>query len=633
MASLRSKFEEHLTCSVCLEQLKDPKVLPCLHSFCHKCIVNIAKKGKSNNINCPECRKLVQLDNPDNPSNLPSNFFVNNLLATMALTDEEKEQKIQCDNCTDENSAATRCEECAVFLCSYCSEFHRKSRGTKHHLLTTLQELKSGVGPLRVAEKIRCQKHKDEMIKLYCKTCQVTICRDCTIVEHRTHDYGFIEDVAVGQKDILKRNMNEVQQRKATLQRAIASLRQFDQSLVEENALVVAQITSHFDELTRIMMAKNNELVLKAKSITSMKRKQVQAQIEALEVALTSCNSSIEFTEKAFKNGNDVQVLSMQKYMLQSLQDLKEVKDVTQPCVTRDLMFTIPWTIQDTTKNFMSFFAVYESVTEPGQCQAEFTDQDQLHLKRGQQASVRITCFTKNKNKVNTGGQTIQANISGVECDDNIKIQDNKDGTHTVNFIPRHGGALKIEATINGHPAPGCSLTKDVAWVFSSAYGSGEIYCGSLKLTSNNVNQGSGWRIGESSFKSGVHTWKVLIKHEDSHDQAWQEQYGYFHRNYNYGHMAVCDVGVVGNTNCRPQFSSRLQFAAGEEATVTVTLNIPDGALHLESDKNVHKVKKGKSLQCKDEKDGTKEVINIHGEQFWPYFRCHSTTVVVLKWD
>ena len=61
MASLRSKFEEHLTCSVCLEQLKDPKVLPCLHSFCHKCIVNIAKKGNANNINCPECRKFVQV--------------------------------------------------------------------------------------------------------------------------------------------------------------------------------------------------------------------------------------------------------------------------------------------------------------------------------------------------------------------------------------------------------------------------------------------------------------------------------------------------------------------------------------------------------------------------------------------
>ena len=59
--SLRSKFEEHLECSVCLEQLKDPKVLPCLHSFCHDCIVKLARNGKSKNMACPECRKVVQV--------------------------------------------------------------------------------------------------------------------------------------------------------------------------------------------------------------------------------------------------------------------------------------------------------------------------------------------------------------------------------------------------------------------------------------------------------------------------------------------------------------------------------------------------------------------------------------------
>ena len=59
--SLRSKFEEHLACSVCLEQLKDPKVLPCLHSFCHDCIVKLARNGKSKSMACPECRKVVQV--------------------------------------------------------------------------------------------------------------------------------------------------------------------------------------------------------------------------------------------------------------------------------------------------------------------------------------------------------------------------------------------------------------------------------------------------------------------------------------------------------------------------------------------------------------------------------------------
>ena len=58
---LRSKVEKHLACSVCLKQLEDPKVLPCLHSYCHGCIVNLVKNSKSDSINCPDCRLSVKV--------------------------------------------------------------------------------------------------------------------------------------------------------------------------------------------------------------------------------------------------------------------------------------------------------------------------------------------------------------------------------------------------------------------------------------------------------------------------------------------------------------------------------------------------------------------------------------------
>ena len=32
------ELDEQLTCNVCLDQYTNPKTLPCLHSFCLKCI-------------------------------------------------------------------------------------------------------------------------------------------------------------------------------------------------------------------------------------------------------------------------------------------------------------------------------------------------------------------------------------------------------------------------------------------------------------------------------------------------------------------------------------------------------------------------------------------------------------------
>ena len=60
----------------------------------------------------------------------------------------------------------------------------------KEHNVFPLNKITSDV--LEPSTKpVSCVKHPSEDIKLYCKTCQQLICRDCTLVEHRSHDYHF----------------------------------------------------------------------------------------------------------------------------------------------------------------------------------------------------------------------------------------------------------------------------------------------------------------------------------------------------------------------------------------------------------------------------------------------------------
>ena len=67
------KLHKQLTCPVCLSQFESPKTLPCLHSFCLKCIQQLPvdlKKGK-HVIRCPTCRKTAQVPNKG-PADLPT---------------------------------------------------------------------------------------------------------------------------------------------------------------------------------------------------------------------------------------------------------------------------------------------------------------------------------------------------------------------------------------------------------------------------------------------------------------------------------------------------------------------------------------------------------------------------------
>lgn len=53
-----------LTCSICYKRYQSPKVLPCLHVFCHDCIDRhyvLSRQINSGNLHCPTCAAFVPL--------------------------------------------------------------------------------------------------------------------------------------------------------------------------------------------------------------------------------------------------------------------------------------------------------------------------------------------------------------------------------------------------------------------------------------------------------------------------------------------------------------------------------------------------------------------------------------------
>ena len=115
-----------------------PKTLPCLHSFCLKCIqqlpVDLQKEKYV--IVCPTCRKTAHL--PDNgPANLPTAFLINNLKDIQeklkkATESSSRDKQISCDNC--EGRRATRyCKQCAFGFCEKCLGIHNGLRARYQH--------------------------------------------------------------------------------------------------------------------------------------------------------------------------------------------------------------------------------------------------------------------------------------------------------------------------------------------------------------------------------------------------------------------------------------------------------------------------------------------------------------------
>ena len=86
-------IEKILECPICLEQIKNPKMLPCQHSFCLKnCLENLVDGSSSTKnpvLMCPLCREIF--DVPINGvSGFPNNYILQNLLEKQIDTITQK---------------------------------------------------------------------------------------------------------------------------------------------------------------------------------------------------------------------------------------------------------------------------------------------------------------------------------------------------------------------------------------------------------------------------------------------------------------------------------------------------------------------------------------------------------------
>ena len=73
------QFNRQITCPVCLDKFENPKVLPCGHSFCSDPCMKSLLNHRSEELQCPECRKTHRIpSNPNSGISLGVNAFPDN---------------------------------------------------------------------------------------------------------------------------------------------------------------------------------------------------------------------------------------------------------------------------------------------------------------------------------------------------------------------------------------------------------------------------------------------------------------------------------------------------------------------------------------------------------------------------
>ncbi|PIK48219.1 hypothetical protein BSL78_14905 [Apostichopus japonicus] len=233
-----------LICSICLNELKEPKLLSCLHRYCASCLMGLID-GNDNKLQCPDCGIVHAL--PENGvEGLLVDISMKNILQLHRIK-QAIDTRRKCLSCRNIENAGAFCINCDDFICQNCFDNHGATSKSRHRTLS-MNDLKTGqlnnANWAALTDISRCRDHPENMLELCCRTCHGNhlMCRECSLVEHADHelcnDVPYLaseERNRINQKmDNLLNYIERVQKKRALMTKSTEKL---NMSLKDENPI------------------------------------------------------------------------------------------------------------------------------------------------------------------------------------------------------------------------------------------------------------------------------------------------------------------------------------------------------------------------------------------------------------
>jgi len=247
-SSADKELDDMIECPICTEVFTDPRVLPCIHTFCFECLLNYGKgRRPGDRMPCPMCRKEFTIPANGLPG-MQKNFEKEKLLHVRKRLAGQKAQ--------------------------------RSSGDTQRNM---------------------CEQHKDKQIGAFCRDCKVAVCLKCVIRSHNTHDCLDIEDL---RKLVLSDNhkISEAWKKTEELRQRIEKEKN---DVIEHLDGVEDEINTATDKLIAAIQRDKAKLLSEVESIKTKRVEQLKTVKQELEEHITALVSFVRYSETLLSSGTE----------------------------------------------------------------------------------------------------------------------------------------------------------------------------------------------------------------------------------------------------------------------------------------------------------------------------------------
>ena len=336
-----------------------PKLLPCLHSFCKKCLQEKYNEQKdaaadgneasclNPRLKCPSCGQEF-LVSSNGISGFLNNQFIIEASSNVETEIEQLGQKI-CTSCEDDSAATSHCVQCREWLCDACVQAHQRVKVTRDHVIKSMEEyekdseLKEQNNPATSPDQkpLFCKMHQHEQLRLFCATCDKLTCRDCQLVEHKDHRYQFIDEAASKHRDVMKKLLQYLKVNLGLLNDTVKDVENVASRLEEKEKELEKDITKSVESVIKALKHRERVLIAELQGLVQNKLGLLAKQKKDLTQMSTILEHNHDFASYAIENGSDVALLYCRKVLGTRLHNLNSLKYRQRPLAYNDLRFAL----------------------------------------------------------------------------------------------------------------------------------------------------------------------------------------------------------------------------------------------------------------------------------------------------
>lgn len=247
---------------------------------------------------------------------------------------------LACTSCKSKENAISRCNDCANFLCASCDNAHQYMRCFENHEVVKLDAISdSSSDKVTIHKPLYCNVHTSENLKYYCFNCQMPVCNDCLIADHKgaDHHYESIADAEKGMRSEIEGLMKEANLKLDYCNKASVNLDSSLHELQNQHDTARGLIEETYQSFKAILEKCRENSLKDLERLHSERELKIMDLMHVVEKSTDRFENACKFTTKVLEQANGPELSCLKKII--SSQFLNLINDTPKADVNYSIEF------------------------------------------------------------------------------------------------------------------------------------------------------------------------------------------------------------------------------------------------------------------------------------------------------